>query len=79
MGQLRTHFFRGWIPIRRIAVLAHLHGGAAKFCNVASGRSWSLVLIRRDRTMPAVPHAERISMREAIDQADGPTVPTTNP
>lgn len=69
------HSFRGWIPIRRIAVLAHLHGGAAKFCTVASGRSWSLVFIRRDRSMPAVPRSERISMREAIEQADGPVTP----
>ncbi|MFI6160377.1 hypothetical protein ACIA59_10555 [Micromonospora haikouensis] len=48
----------GWTPIRRIAVLAHLHGGA-------------LILIRHDRRMPATPAAERIILAEAIADADG--------
>lgn len=62
----------GWTPIRRIAVLAHLFGGAGRFRTIAAGRGWAIVLIRRDRTMPAVPVAERISLAEAIREADGP-------
>ncbi|MEV6800535.1 hypothetical protein AB0M91_19640 [Micromonospora rifamycinica] len=62
----------GWIPIRRIAVLAHLHGGGARFRALAAGRGWAIILIRHDRRMPAVPAAERITLAEAIDQADGP-------
>ncbi|WP_213452872.1 hypothetical protein [Rhizomonospora bruguierae] len=59
-------------PLRRIAVLAHLFGGAGRFRAIAAGRGWAIVLICRDRNMPAVPAAERISLTEAIRQADGP-------
>ncbi|MGI5144813.1 hypothetical protein ACQEVC_45600 [Plantactinospora sp. CA-294935] len=59
-----------WIPIRRIAVLANLHGGAARFRTIIAGRSWALLFVRKDPSMPAVPPEERPTMREAIDQAD---------
>ncbi|MGA4726278.1 hypothetical protein ACPB67_02560 [Micromonospora taraxaci] len=64
----------GWIPVRRISVLAHLYGGAGRFRALAAGRSWSIILIRRDRSMPAVPVAERITLAEAIRDADGPDI-----
>lgn len=67
---MRRHFFNGWIPLHRIAVLANLHGGGGKFCKVVSGRSWSLLLVVRDRSMPSVPEGQRPTMRQAIDDAD---------
>jgi hypothetical protein len=65
-----------WIPIGRISVLAHLHGGAARFRTIVAGRSWALLWVRKDPSMPAVPPDARPSMREAIDRADAP-VPST--
>lgn len=62
--------FRGWIPLHRLPVLTNLHGGAAKFCTLASGRRWSILLIRHDPTMPAVPAVQRPTLRQAIDNAD---------
>ncbi|MBF9135168.1 hypothetical protein I0C86_40530 [Plantactinospora sp. S1510] len=72
--KLRRHFFKGWIPIRRIAVLANLYGGAGRFCTLVSGRTWMVLLVRRDRSMPAVPEAERLTFAEALEQADGPRI-----
>ncbi|WP_229401931.1 hypothetical protein [Micromonospora okii] len=62
----------GWTPIRRIAVLSNLWGGGGRFRALAAGRGWAIVLIRHDPRMPAVPVAERISLAEAISDADGP-------
>jgi hypothetical protein len=69
--------FQPWIPIGRISVLANLHGGAARFRTIVAGRSWALLWVRKDRSMPAVPPKDRPTMREAIDQADAASVPTT--
>lgn len=66
---MRRHFFNGWIPLHRIAVLANLHGGGGKFRKVAAGRNWSLLLVRRDDSIPSVPPADRPTLREAIDAA----------
>lgn len=66
-----------WIPIGRISVLANLHGGAARFRTIVAGRSWALLLVRKDLSMPAVPHEDRPTMREAIDRADAASAPTT--
>jgi hypothetical protein len=65
-----------WIPIGRISVLANLHGGAARFRTIVAGRSWALLWVRRDLSMPATPPESRPTMREAIDQADAASVPT---
>jgi hypothetical protein len=66
----KLHTFAGWIPIRRIGALANLHGGAARFCTLLAGRTWAIVLIRRDRTMPSAPAEQRPTLREAIRQAE---------
>jgi hypothetical protein len=63
-------FFRGWIPIHRLPVLTNLHGGAAKFCTLASGRRWSILLIRHDPTMPATPVDHRPTLQQATADAD---------
>ncbi|MEU8158156.1 hypothetical protein AB0B94_31260 [Micromonospora sp. NPDC048986] len=70
MGAFRSHFFRGWIPVNRIGVLANLYGGAGKFCTLVAGRRWSILLVRRDRSMPAVPVGERPTLHEAISEVD---------
>lgn len=63
-------FLEGWIPLHRIRVLANLYGGAARFRTLASGRRWSILLIRHDPSMPAVPPGERPTLAEAIEEAD---------
>lgn len=70
MGDIRRHFFKGWIPIHRIGVLANLYGGAGKFCTLVAGRRWSILLVRRDRLMQAVPVGDRPTLRNAIDEID---------
>lgn len=77
MTAIRSHFFKGWIPIHRIAVLANLYGGAGRFCTLVAGRGWAVLLVRRDQSMPAVPAAERLTFGEALDLADGPPVPSS--
>lgn len=74
MVSWRKYFYQGWMPIRYIAALAHLHGGAAKWCTVFSTRKVSLILIRRDESLPHIPESERITLREVLDQIDGPKV-----
>lgn len=64
------HFLEPWIPLRRISVLRHSWGGAGKFRKLAAGRNWSLLLVRRDRTLPSVPVAERPTLRQAVSDAD---------
>lgn len=63
-------FRRGWIPLHRLPVLTNLWGGAGRFRAIASGRRWSILLIRHDPTLPAVPADQRPTLRQAIDEAD---------
>lgn len=57
-------------PIRRIAALVHAYGGAARFRALAAGRTWAVLLVLKDPSMPAVPPEQRPTLREAIDVAD---------
>lgn len=59
-----------WIPIHRIAALAHLWGGAGKWRPLVSARSWSILLITHDPTAMSAPDDRLPTLKEAIEAAD---------
>lgn len=42
---------RRWHPLPRLANIVNLWGGRGRFRRIATGRTWALILIRRDDTI----------------------------